>query len=193
MKKSKAYLAVEAYRDHLNPEFERIDVADLSHAYYIKYVDDQPYLKVYVGRQKKPRVYTKFKSDKLMVQYIKDYSSRMDGYWDRRKPEERALEVGDILGASWGYEQTNVNYYKVIKLVGKTQVEVVEIGMISEPTGNMQGKCIPDDSQTKGEVMRRKADGTRVKICDVFSAYKMEPTIVAGVKLYPASHWSSYH
>lgn len=37
------------------------------------------------------------------------------------------LEVNDILYSSWGYDQTNIDYYKVKKLVGKTMVEVVKI------------------------------------------------------------------
>ncbi len=193
MKKSPAYLTVEKFRDTLNPEFERVDVADLSHVYYIQMKSTGPWLKVFIGRQKRPSVYTKFHNEKRMVEFIKDYSTKMDARTERRQPVERALEVGDILRASWGYDQTNIDYYKVLKLVGKTQVDVIEIGMMSEATGSMQGMCIPDDTQTKGDVMRRKADGDRVKICDVFSAYKMEPTIIAGAKLYKASNWSSYH
>lgn len=37
------------------------------------------------------------------------------------------VKVGDIFGASWGYDQTNVNYYQVTKLVGKSTVEIREI------------------------------------------------------------------
>ena len=37
------------------------------------------------------------------------------------------LEVNDILYSSWGYDQTNIDFYKVKKLVGKTMVEVVKI------------------------------------------------------------------
>jgi hypothetical protein len=37
------------------------------------------------------------------------------------------LEENDILYSSWGYEQTNINFYKVKRLCGKTQVELVKI------------------------------------------------------------------
>ena len=37
------------------------------------------------------------------------------------------LEENDILYSSWGYEQTNINFYKVKKLCGKTMVELVKI------------------------------------------------------------------
>ena len=37
------------------------------------------------------------------------------------------LEPGDILYSSSGYDQTNIDFYKVVKLAGKTMVEVVPI------------------------------------------------------------------
>ena len=37
-----------------------------------------------------------------------------------------SLKVGDILVASWGYEQTNVDFYQVVALKGKTMVTVKE-------------------------------------------------------------------
>lgn len=37
------------------------------------------------------------------------------------------VKVGDIFYASWGYDQTNVDFFQVIKLVGKTSVRVREV------------------------------------------------------------------
>ena len=37
------------------------------------------------------------------------------------------LEVGDVLNETWGYEQTNQNFYQVTKKIGKTMVELVEV------------------------------------------------------------------
>lgn len=34
--------------------------------------------------------------------------------------ENQALKVGDVLEASWGYDQTNVDFYKVVKATAKT-------------------------------------------------------------------------
>lgn len=49
----------------------------------------------------------------------------------RRKAEEKAkghpLKVGDILVSTWGYDQTNVNFYRVVKLNGKTMVTLQSI------------------------------------------------------------------
>lgn len=40
---------------------------------------------------------------------------------------QHGLEVGDILSASWGYNQTNVNFYEVTRVAGKATVEVREV------------------------------------------------------------------
>lgn len=37
------------------------------------------------------------------------------------------LDVGSVLYTSWGYDQTNVNFYKVVGLRGKTMVRIVPI------------------------------------------------------------------
>ena len=50
------------------------------------------------------------------------------------------VKVGDIFSASWGYEQTNVDFFQVIALVGESSVRVREVHprMIEEkPTCSM--------------------------------------------------------
>lgn len=37
------------------------------------------------------------------------------------------VKVGDLFHASWGYEQTNNNFFQVIELVGEKSVRVVEV------------------------------------------------------------------
>ena len=47
---------------------------------------------------------------------------------ERRAQERRnyrhSLQVGDVLHASWGYEQTNCDFYEVVALAGATQVDI---------------------------------------------------------------------
>lgn len=37
------------------------------------------------------------------------------------------LKAGDVLYTSWGYDQTNINFYQVVRTVGKYSVELIEI------------------------------------------------------------------
>lgn len=52
-------------------------------------------------------------------------------YSEARAKEELAplpkAKVGDILIASWGYDQTNVDYYQVVALVGTSSVRIRKI------------------------------------------------------------------
>lgn len=111
---------------------------------------------------------------------------------ERRKPQERGLEVGDILSAVWGYDQTNYNYYEVTKLIGKTMVEVREVSQMTNESGYMQGECAPVSGNYIGDPMRRTAKNGAVKICDVIRASKMDYKEVAGTRLYKAGHYTSY-
>tara|TARA_Y100000401_G_scaffold102376_1_gene92643 strand:+ start:492 stop:1100 length:609 start_codon:yes stop_codon:yes gene_type:complete len=54
--------------------------------------------------------------------------------WKKEVAERKAkrlaphsLKVGDILYASWGYDQTNIDWFKVDKLIGKHKVTLVPL------------------------------------------------------------------
>lgn len=58
----------------------------------------------------------------------------------KTKTNKYGVKVGDLFSASWGYEQTNVDFFQVIALVGETSVRVREVypQMIDEtPTCSM--------------------------------------------------------
>lgn len=50
------------------------------------------------------------------------------------KVNKFGVKVGDLFYASWGYEQTNVDFFQVVELVGATSVRVREVNppMIEE-------------------------------------------------------------
>lgn len=43
------------------------------------------------------------------------------------KANKYGVKVGDLFSASWGYDQTNVDFFQVIALVGETSVRVREV------------------------------------------------------------------
>jgi hypothetical protein len=56
--------------------------------------------------------------------------------------------VGDILYSSWGYDQTNIEFFKVVK-VSDFSVWIQELrSQITEVTGWAHEKVIPTDSST---------------------------------------------
>ena len=49
---------------------------------------------------------------------------------------ELNIKVGDVFYTSWGYEQTNINFFEVIALKGKTQVVIQEVNLkLKEESG----------------------------------------------------------
>lgn len=118
-------------------------------------------------------------------------------YKAKRKAERdaapRGLEVGDILVSSWGYDQTNIDYYEVTRLVGEKQVEIRMIGAMSEAEGMDRGRSVPRPGHFIGEPMIKLAKNGSVSVRGFTSASKMEPVaVVAGKKMYRSHYWSSY-
>lgn len=94
-----------------------------------------------------------------------------------RKPH--TLEPGRILRSSWGYEQTNVNFYIVTRVVGPHTVELQEIGLSTVPdkeTGSSMADYVVADPETsRGEILKRRANaGNCVRIDDVKTASPWE-------------------
>lgn len=92
------------------------------------------------------------------------------------------FKTGDILYSSWGYDQTNINFYQVTKLVGKTMVELREVHSAIHDTPHMtyQDVVAVKDSfmepsnkyDSRGKIMKRKVNKYGgVKINDCYSAY----------------------
>lgn len=104
-----------------------------------------------------------------------------------------ALAVGDVLSCSWGYDQTNVDYFEVTRLVGKRSVEIREIACESEATEFMQGVSVPAKGHYTGKPMVKRVDERNaVRIYSFASAYKLEPVKVAGVEVFRPQSWTAY-
>ncbi len=93
-------------------------------------------------------------------------------------PVTVAPKVGDILSSSWGYDQTNVDFYKVLRFTGKSVV-IQRIESDTTEEGFMCGHSVPHVPHTaskyRGEPMTKRVNyhgnGYGVKITDYASAY----------------------
>lgn len=69
---------------------------------------------------------------------------------------ENKVKIGDIFRSSWGYEQTNIDHFVVVKLTEKT-VWLQPIGnKVVEECGWASAYVKPDPSRVMGEPFRRK-------------------------------------
>jgi hypothetical protein len=161
------------------------------------------YAIAYVGRRAKHEWHYQFSS-------VESLNARMDAlqasvtaraaYKAEKRAEGRAphdVKVGDVFRASWGYDQTNIDYYECTRVMG-AMIEVREIGAQSEHTGDMQGKCVPAPGAFVGEPMRKRVSvfpGSEpsVRITSFCSARRIKPVAeFAGVRVYDSSEWTAY-
>ena len=161
---------------------------------------------MYLGKQSKPYAYyayaTEAKRDAGFERHAQQARDILASK-AKRKAEDRAkldaghgLQVGDVVRSSWGYDQTNVDHYQIIKVIGKRTVEVRALAVHEESTGDMSGRVAPVWGEFVGEVMRRQVDkngNVNMLSASYGRASKIEPVaVVHGVRCYSATHYSSY-
>tara|TARA_R110002020_G_scaffold442438_1_gene653594 strand:- start:355 stop:678 length:324 start_codon:yes stop_codon:yes gene_type:complete len=69
------------------------------------------------------------------------------------------LKTNDILSSSWGYEQTNINFYRVKRLVGKTMIELARLESMQVENQDLhftQTSVIPDLTRERKRTFKRK-------------------------------------
>ncbi len=102
----------------------------------------------YSGKRSKPDFNYRFKTLEHCEKYINDYlktltersrykQEQADKKKEIRKNFKNPLQVGDIVYTSWGWEQTNIDFYQVVETVGKSTVKLR--ALCCEDVGNNQG------------------------------------------------------
>ena len=115
----------------------------------IVYIIDELEAKGFGGKRAKPDFYYKFKSAQSMTKYINDYFDGQQQHAEviiNRRKEQSAphtLKIGDILYSSWGYDQTNVDFFQVTGLKGTRGVFVRPLAHDTKQTGFMTGQVMP--------------------------------------------------
>ena len=108
------------------------------------------------------------------------------------KPEvtnKYGVKVGDIFKSSWGYEQTNVDFFQVVELVGSCSVRIREVslpmieevgisGMSADRTYKVVHDLLPAcpssvfvKDQERGDIKRMSRENY-IKISNYASAYR---------------------
>ena len=78
--------------------------------------------------------------------------------------DQATIDVGTIFTSQWGYEQTNVSFYRVVRRTDKT-VTLEKLSNVITEEGNMRGKVVPGETVTRVKQFRRSLHGDRVSIC----------------------------
>lgn len=90
---------------------------------------------------------TEVRRDEWVQEQLTMYKKQEDFKQDRRNLVKELvktvqIEVGAIFVYSWGWEQTNINFYEVTKVKGQT-LELQELYQNRQETGWLQGTCTP--------------------------------------------------
>lgn len=93
---------------------------------------------------------------------------------DERKQFVHDLKVGDILYSSWGYDQTNISWFQVTRVIGKA-IEIREIeGKIIGGFDSPSEKVMPVPNHFVGAPMRKIPQRGGVHLNSYSSAYKWD-------------------
>jgi hypothetical protein len=163
-----------------------------------------PCARVFYGKQSKPVVAYRYRNaaerEASVIAAFKGRqarTARMAEYAAERKDAVNPYKVGDVFRSSWGYDQTNINYYQAIKVTTKT-VTVREIAQERIATGPMHGRCVPivgrflENSRRGAKTCSVGAYGA-LKISSSERAYFVKPIIGGEVPVYASSDFSETH
>ena len=162
---------------------------------------------VFFGKQSRPVLWANYKDEasrnKAVAQMFEGrqrHTASIKGYRDERNAYVNDYRKGDVLYTSWGYDQTNVEFFEVTGIKGR-MVTLRQIGAAQIDTGPMQGRVVPlvgqfveSHSCFAGKELTRRAQKDAIKIDDVRRAYRLSFTEeVPGLRQYAAKYVSSYH
>lgn len=160
------------------------------------------YAMLYGGKRSKPDWHYRFKNIEDRDAQIKRSlegivaSNRLKAEYKAAKAGPHNVKVGDIFKSSWGYDQTNIDYYEVVRLVGKSSAAIRAVAQESNEDAFMQGTCVPLPGEYIGEEMVKRIsmyrDQPSIKVDGYRSAYRVEPELLGGVKVYPSARWTAY-
>lgn len=153
----------------------------------------------FIGKACKPAWHYAFKSLEAAGAYADKWAARIAAskaataeHRAERAACQHTLQVGDVLVSTWGYEQTNVDYYQVTRLVGSTMVELRKIAQDKSADSYMSGECTPIPGHFIGAALTVKVkpgNAARIKHAYATPAQFVE---VAGVRMYSPNRFTCY-
>jgi len=127
----------------------------------------KPCVRIWRGAQGKPFANYLFKSAEGREEYIQrqiasdaEYAKTRQKWSAQRRATElmafATTKLGDILYRTWGYDQTNVDFYQVVRKT-VSRLVIRKIGNSTTETGFMCGMTAPVRDSFKGAEMVVKA------------------------------------
>jgi len=143
----------------------------------------------YQGRKRKPTSHYRYKTKKQrLISLKKILNQRLELHKKdlaikaERKEELKKLfdsvEVGNIFKCSWGYDQTNVDFYQLIDLKGATGTfREIASKSVKDTQGFECERVKADPNKFIGEPFKKRLTGASIKITSYSHANKIKDPI----------------
>ncbi len=147
---------------------EKYEYFECGNDFYIfSYDTEKLLLNCYKNEYIKPIFYIRVKNKETIFFNIEKQKKELlklniESYEKKNEQEKKAINflesirVDDIFYSSWGYEQTNIDFYQVISKKQKTVILRALKGIITDYTGNMTGAKIAQKNDFKDEILIKK-------------------------------------
>jgi hypothetical protein len=191
-KPTEAWLKADAIRTEYFPKYEKIVAPDFSVCAFVGFnKDNKANAVIFKGRSLKPRHNYWYQSVDARERAVHKFFEE-----HKKSPKidtNKIYAIGDVLYSSWGYEQTNIDFYQVIRLIGTTMIEIREIAKTktNQDNYNDRGTCLPLVNAFVGEPLRKSVSVNGYITLSSFSCASALPKNDDGS--YHAKDWSSYH
>lgn len=120
----------------------------------------------FVGKRAKPSMYYRFSTVEKAAEYADKWVAEESEKIEKSAAANAAVKVGDLFVASWGWEQTAIDFYVVASVSG-SMVSLKQLKARKEYSGSMVGKSYPIfGSEGDSPIIRRKllAGGSRATV-----------------------------
>lgn len=150
----------------------KVALKDGTAVVYLYAAKDKLFAIGYQGTASKSSFHYAYRSEENRRNAVNQFFANVQATSKRRSDAAKArnnepctLTVGTILHTSWGYDQTNVDFYVVTRIVGKRTVYVRPIAGDYESTGYLCGRTWPAmPIQFTGEETKHIARGSYLTI-----------------------------
>ena len=134
-------------------------------------IDGEPCAVFFCGRRQKPDHRYRFRNEEERDVYTKHYFEKRREH-DDFKVEAKAkatkalghaadkLKVGDVYSASWGYDQTNVDFYVITEILGRVTVMLQPLGydIVKSHEDSGAEYVVPALRNHKGRAMKKRVN-----------------------------------
>ena len=137
----------------------------------------------------KPQFHFLFTTIEVREMYVNKWLKKSTEEKQRQEEAEQnkmnGISKGTIFYSSWGYEQTNIDFYQVIELKGKSTIVLLEMKKNTmREDGFMTGLCEPVENSFTGEKITRRVSR--------YGSVAIASFIPAFVWRGEQKRWSSY-